>query len=95
MCSSFVGASEPNESSKEGAPPASASEGVELDKVLVVKKLGDLDRRRFDATNKVTLGRPDIERFGDTKLSDVLNRVAGLSVSGGSLRMRGLGEGYV
>lgn len=95
MCSSFVGASEPNESPKEGAPPPSASEGVELDKVLIVKKLGDLDRRRFDATNKITLGRPDIERFGDTKLSDVLNRVAGLSVSGGSLRMRGLGEGYV
>lgn len=50
--------------------------------------------RRNDTAGRLIVGRDDLQRFGDTNLSDVLKRQPGLSVSGNEIRMRGLGAGY-
>lgn len=55
---------------------------------------------RMDAnTPKIVLSREDINRFGDTNLLDVLQRVPGITIAGGGsqgreVRLRGLGGGY-
>jgi iron complex outermembrane receptor protein len=43
---------------------------------------------------KQIYGRDDLDKYGDTQLSDVLKRLPGINVSGGQLRMRGLGGAY-
>jgi outer membrane receptor protein involved in Fe transport len=55
--------------------------------------------RQDDVGLRSTYGREDIEKYGDTNLSDILKRLPGISVSeskgkGAEIRMRGLGNGY-
>lgn len=40
------------------------------------------------------VGRSDIVQYGDSNLAEVLKRQPGISVTGGEVRMRGLGAGY-
>ncbi|MFM9435782.1 outer membrane receptor for ferrienterochelin and colicins [Janthinobacterium sp. CG_23.3] len=54
---------------------------------------GALARRQGDTTAKLVVSRADIDRYGDTSLSDVLKRLPGVTVSG-DIRVRGLGNGY-
>ena len=54
----------------------------------------DTERRRRDPVAKTVVGRDELDRYGDTAVSDVLKRLAGVSLSGGSPRLRGLGSGY-
>ena len=39
-------------------------------------------------------GREELDKYGDTQLSDVLKRLPGINVQGGALRMRGLGGAF-
>jgi len=55
--------------------------------------------RQDDVSMRVVYGREDIEKYGDTNVSEVLKRLPGISVTenkgrGAEIRMRGLGNGY-
>ncbi|MCH8617766.1 TonB-dependent receptor [Undibacterium sp. TS12] len=55
--------------------------------------------RQDDVGMRAIYGRDEIEKYGDTNLSEVLKRLPGISVSegkgkGAEIRMRGLGNGY-
>jgi len=55
--------------------------------------------RQDDVGMRVTYGREDLDKYGDTNLSEVLKRLPGISVTeskgrGAEIRMRGLGNGY-
>jgi outer membrane receptor for ferrienterochelin and colicins len=55
--------------------------------------------RQDDVGMRSIYGREDIEKYGDTNLSEVLKRLPGISVTeskgkGAEIRMRGLGNGY-
>ena len=55
---------------------------------------GDTERRRRDPVAKTIVGREELDKYGDTAVADVLKRLPGVSLSGGSPRLRGLGSGY-
>ncbi|MDP1976025.1 TonB-dependent siderophore receptor [Undibacterium sp.] len=55
--------------------------------------------RQDDVGMRAVYGREDIEKYGDTNVSEVLKRLPGISVTeskgrGAEIRMRGLGNGY-
>jgi outer membrane receptor for ferrienterochelin and colicins len=59
-----------------------------------VKGPGAQELRRNDSIGRIVVGREELEKYGDTTLSDALKRQPGISASGGAIRMRGLGAGY-
>ncbi|MBI3347383.1 MAG: TonB-dependent receptor [Burkholderiales bacterium] len=66
----------------------------QLDRVSVTRQQTDTDLRRREPVAKQLYGRDELDKYGDTQLSDVLKRLPGINVSGGQLRMRGLGGAY-
>jgi outer membrane receptor for ferrienterochelin and colicins len=54
----------------------------------------DTALRRRDPVAKQVYGREELDRHGDTSVSDVLKRLPGVNLQGGSPRLRGLGSGY-
>lgn len=54
----------------------------------------DTDLRRRQPVAKQIYGREELDKYGDSQLSDVLKRLPGVNVSGGQLRMRGLGGAF-
>ena len=54
----------------------------------------DNDLRRRSQVAKQVYGREEMDKFGDTNVSDVLKRLPGVSMQGNAPRMRGLGAGY-
>ncbi|QCP14466.1 TonB-dependent receptor [Pseudoduganella umbonata] len=57
------------------------------------------DPRRDDTASKVVVSTEEIQRYGDTAITDVFKRIPGVTVGGagrggGDVRMRGLGNGY-
>lgn len=52
------------------------------------------DARRTDTAGRLTVGRDELARYGDSTLSAALKRQPGISVANGEVRMRGLGAGY-
>lgn len=50
--------------------------------------------RRDDTASKIVVTHDEINKYGDTKLFDVLKRLPGLSVVDNEVRMRGLGGDY-
>ncbi len=79
--------------------PASAPRAVAEPEIQDVEISGqrqsDTEQRRRSTASKIVIGREDIERFGSTSLGDILKRLPGVTVQGGSqVRMRGLGGGY-
>ncbi|MFT7724733.1 MAG: TonB-dependent receptor [Roseateles sp.] len=73
-------------------PPTPASQ--QLERVSVTRQQTDTDLRRREPVAKQLYGREELDKYGDTQLSDVLKRLPGINVSGGQLRMRGLGGAY-
>jgi iron complex outermembrane receptor protein len=76
----------PDESRAASAPAAQ--------RVEVRSETSDTDLRRRESVAKTVYGRDEIDKFGDTNLSDVLKRLPGVNVTGGNPRLRGLGAGY-
>ena len=82
------------------AAPAPAASAVPLDRVEVKSvRPSDLEERRQSTAAKIIVGRDEIERYGDTTLSEVLKRLPGVTLQGrpgrgGNIRLRGLGSGY-
>jgi outer membrane receptor for ferrienterochelin and colicins len=54
----------------------------------------DIDMRRRSSVAKQIYGNEEIEKYGDTNMSEVLRRLPGVEVQGGAPRLRGLGAGY-
>lgn len=59
-----------------------------------VRGPGSNQLRRDDAIGRIVIGRDDLQRYGETTLSDALKRQPGISIVGTEIRMRGLGGGY-
>lgn len=79
----------------DSPPPATTPQRVEI----TGGRQSDADQRRQSTTAKIVIGREEIERFGDSTLSEVLKRLPGITTQGppgrgGPPRMRGLGAGY-
>ena len=54
----------------------------------------DTDVRRRDPVARTVYGREELDKYGDISVTDVLKRLPGINLSGGTPRMRGLGAGY-
>lgn len=54
----------------------------------------DTEQRRREPVAKTVYGRDELDKHGDTNVSDVLKRLPGINLSGGNPRLRGLGGGY-
>ncbi|MFZ4651781.1 MAG: TonB-dependent receptor plug domain-containing protein [Rubrivivax sp.] len=57
-------------------------------------EVSDTEQRRRQPVAKDIVGREELDRYGDPSVSEVLKRVPGVQIQGGSPRMRGLGAGY-
>ncbi|NRR29717.1 TonB-dependent receptor [Oxalobacteraceae bacterium] len=87
---------------KAGAPEASLPlvDVAPLQRVEIKGAAASYDPRRDDTASKIIVGSEEIQRYGDTAISDVLKRLPGITVTGaggrggGEVRMRGLGSGY-
>lgn len=76
-----------------GGPDANPSR--RLDRVEITGgRQSDNDLRRKASVAKQVYGREELDRYGDSNVSDVLKRLPGISVVDGAVRMRGLGSGY-
>jgi outer membrane receptor protein involved in Fe transport len=65
-----------------------------ITKVEVKGAAGNYDPRRDDTASKTVMNAEEIRKYGDDNIFDVLKRAPGVTVSGKTLRMRGLGAGY-
>ena len=54
----------------------------------------DTDLRRKSSVAKQVYGREELDRYGDTNVSDVMKRLPGVNIVNGAPQMRGLGGGY-
>ena len=54
----------------------------------------DCDPRRDDTASKTVINQDELVKYGDTNVYDVLKRAPGVTVTGNTIRMRGLGAGY-
>ncbi|MCV2358892.1 TonB-dependent receptor [Paucibacter sp. TC2R-5] len=78
-----------------GDTPARPQQGSRLERVeLSSRQQSDTDLRRKSQVAKQIYGREEMDKYGDTNVSDVLKRLPGVSVQDGAPRMRGLGAGY-
>ncbi|WP_395700065.1 TonB-dependent receptor plug domain-containing protein [Aquabacterium sp.] len=75
---------------------AQAAEGGTAQQVEVTgrSQLSDTEQRRREPVAKTVYGRDELDKYGDTAVSDVLKRLPGINLQGGSPRLRGLGAGY-
>jgi outer membrane receptor for ferrienterochelin and colicin len=75
------------------AEPAKQA-GEKIQQVEVRGSANAYDPRRDDTASKIVVNNAEIVKYGDTNVLDVLKRLPGVTVSGGAVRMRGLGNGY-
>ena len=76
-----------------GAATAQQAPAAPIQQVEV-KGPGAQELRRNDSLGRIAVGRDELAKYGDTTLSDALKRQPGVSISGGEIRLRGLGAGY-
>lgn len=81
------------------AAPKPEAAPAQLERVEVSGSVSDTEQRRASTASKIVIGREEIERFGDSSVSEVLKRLPGVTSGGrpgrgGDVRMRGMGGGY-
>jgi outer membrane receptor for ferrienterochelin and colicins len=91
-------------SAESGQNLSPATESATPDKIQQVNvnatRADDTETRRLSTAAKMVFGREELDRNGDTSISEVLKRLPGVSLGGapgrggGGVRMRGLGNGY-
>ena len=91
----------PAADAKPAPPPSSNTpqDTSELNRVEVTSKITDNEERRASTASRIVIGKEDIERYGDSSVSEVLKRLPGVTTGGrpgrgGDVRMRGMGGGY-
>lgn len=77
-----------------GAAEVAPSRPSPMAKVMVTGLAQDYDARREDTASKSVVTQEEIVKYGDTSTLDVLKRVPGVTITGSTVRMRGLGAGY-
>jgi len=77
-------------SNQEGGP----APGAKLERVEISTRQTDTELRRRASIAKQVYGREELDKFGDTNVADVLQRLPGVSMQGNAPRLRGLGAGY-
>ena len=80
--------------SKPSSAPDAPKPVQKVDKIEVQSSQDSYDARREDTATKIVVTEQEIAKYGDTQLADVLKRQPGITVTGGDIRMRGLGSGY-
>lgn len=88
---------------QDKAEPAASGKKPEkpettLEKVEVKTRLDD-EARRQSTASKIVISREEVQKYGDSNVSEVLKRLPGVTVGGrpgrgGGPRMRGMGAGY-
>ena len=84
------------------SPPAddkAAKDSNQLNRVEVTGNNSDQEQRRTSTASRIVIGKEEIERYGDSSVSEVLKRLPGVTTGGrpgrgGDVRMRGMGGGY-
>jgi outer membrane receptor for ferrienterochelin and colicins len=76
------------------AEPGKDAGDAQVQQVEVKGKATDYDPRRDDTASKTVMTADEIRKYGDDNIYDVLKRAPGVTISGKSIRMRGLGNGY-
>ena len=84
------------------SPPAddkAAKDPNQLNRVEVTGNNSDQEQRRTSTASRIVIGKEEIERYGDSSVSEVLKRLPGVTTGGrpgrgGDVRMRGMGGGY-
>lgn len=71
----------------------------QLNRVEVIGNNSEAEQRRTSTASRIVIGKEDIERYGDSSVSEVLKRLPGVTTGGrpgrgGDVRMRGMGGGY-
>jgi outer membrane receptor protein involved in Fe transport len=82
------------DSPKPIAKEAPAKDKTPIQSVEVKGSASNYDPRRDDTASKTVLNSDEIRKYGDDNIYDVLKRAPGVTVTGNSIRMRGLGAGY-
>ena len=85
---------EPAAAGKDGKDGKDRKEEGKVATVEVKGAANDYDPRRDDTASKTVLSAEEIRKYGDDNIYDVLKRAPGVTVTGKTLRMRGLGAGY-
>jgi outer membrane receptor protein involved in Fe transport len=92
-----LGAAHAQEAAPAPAPVRAEPVKKVEDKIQQVEVRASADAynpRRDDTASKIVVNNAEILKHGDTNVLDVLKRLPGVTVSGGAVRMRGLGNGY-
>ena len=84
---------------KDGRVAKDADDAGQLNRVEVIGNNSDVEQRRASTASRIVIGKEDIERYGDSSVSEVLKRLPGVTTGGrpgrgGNIRMRGMGGGY-
>lgn len=83
----------PRQTSTVTAQPITDMSGVSVD-------ASSYDARRDDTATRIVVTQAELQRFGDTTLSDTLKRLPGVTVAtgvpgkAGAISLRGMGNGY-
>jgi outer membrane receptor protein involved in Fe transport len=81
-------------SGKPADKPAPEKKDGKVATVEVKGAASNYDPRRDDTASKTVMNAEEIRKYGDDNIYDVLKRAPGVTVTGKTLRMRGLGAGY-
>lgn len=82
------------------AQPTEPVPELQLEKVEIRGRApSTTELRRESTAAKTIVGREEIDRYGDSTVTDVLKRLPGVTIGGtpgrgGEIRMRGMGSGY-
>jgi outer membrane receptor for ferrienterochelin and colicins len=77
----------------------------QLNRVEVTGQITEEEQRRASTASRIVVGKDEIEKYGDSSVSEVLKRLPGVTIGtnrpgpggpgrGGDVRMRGMGGGY-
>jgi outer membrane receptor protein involved in Fe transport len=83
-----------DKASEESRVEQKKNENKSLQTVEVRGEVKNYDPRRDDTASKTVINAEEIGKYGDNNIYDVLKRAPGITVTGKTLRMRGLGVGY-
>jgi outer membrane receptor for ferrienterochelin and colicins len=78
----------------QAAPAKPEAKKPAIQTVEVKGATTSYDARRDDTASKTVMSAEEIRKYGDDNIFDVLKRAPGVTVTGKTLRMRGLGAGY-
>ncbi len=86
-------------SPKDAKADRDAKDAGTLKRVEVIGNNSDVEQRRTSTASRIVIGKEEIERYGDSSVSEVLKRLPGVTTGGrpgrgGDVRMRGMGGGY-